>query len=232
MRRGLGILALALCAIAAMTGGVASCVGDNGPVTAADAGKQPGTEGAPCLPGSQCVTGLVCLSDTCIALPDAGDGGLPDSSDAAVDAPTEAAVDCGVPKTLDIGCSGGNPTTCLSGTAGEICRPAAADCMAASAGMLQCFSNASPSCGGAHPCCVANIAAPVKSGTCPVHVSLMIPPPAPGNATECAAVSTCPSGIVVCVPGGSACLGSQSCVAAEFYTMSGGATGVMFGICQ
>ena len=55
---------------------VVGCSGDD---QEQDAGKKQGSEGAPCYPNDTCDKGLVCLSSTCVKLPDAGQPDLPTS---------------------------------------------------------------------------------------------------------------------------------------------------------
>lgn len=62
--------------LAALMTGLLLCGCANGqigrPVLEADGGKAAGTEGAPCFPNKTCFSGLACLSNLCVKLPDAG----------------------------------------------------------------------------------------------------------------------------------------------------------------
>ncbi len=225
MRTALWIVAPVLCALSAL-GGVASCVGD-APVATTDSGtKQPGTVGGPCLPGGQCVAGLVCLSDTCIALPDSGgDTGLADAE--AKDVAPEAAA-CGLPTpSLDkIACTSGK-FLCLT-TSGEQCATAVGDCMGIyNGGNIMCIS--AVGCPTNQLCCVAKSATLNVQGTCPSRVTFAFPPAQPGYVTECSTNATCPSSLTVCTKDGD-CL-SQKCLPAELYP-NGSPSGVTFGICK
>lgn len=59
------VCASLLCLVAGCAGGT---VGRQ--VTEPDSGKRPGTEGARCFPNKTCYSGLACLSNTCVRLPD------------------------------------------------------------------------------------------------------------------------------------------------------------------
>lgn len=145
------IAALCSCVSEAPSGG------DAGP----DSSKPAGTEGAPCLPGDQCVGGLLCLSGFCVR-PDSGapvDGSSGDGS---------GGMDCGAPKiSASIACGANS------------CDPLAADvcCMTGKF----CYNLDGGSCSQPWACnqqahCGIQVCCYVNGGTmggCPIQTNQM-----------------------------------------------------------